>query len=340
MRSQLHAAGFTRTPPIVAGFRWESPIGRRQTPAWIGVVEAFVQNDGELWDEAVDAARDYLSRVERRRPRPVIAQSLLPGRAEGATGAEDPVLGPYLRNVQRLGQCAAEMHKALGSMTAGREFAPEAFTPFSRRSAYQHMRRLTMSVLDALRTQSNVLDQELRGTALSAVARREELLAVYRPLLDRALGGLRIRCHGNFHLGQVLRVGDDLAIIDFDGEPGRPLYERRLKRSPLQDVATMVRSFHYAAHAAVAPNRRRRKVHDIAIMRSWQVRAGSAFVDAYTAQLRDTPLLPEDPRDRDLLLNAYVVERAVYEIGFELNRASEWVRAPLLDLPLLLQPPR
>jgi maltose alpha-D-glucosyltransferase/alpha-amylase len=339
MRSQLHAAGFARTPPIVAGFRWESRTGR-QTPAWIGVVEAFVQNDGELWDEAVDAARDYLSRVERRRQRPVIAQSLLPGRAAGAAGAEDSVLGPYLRNVQRLGQCAAEMHKALGSMTGGREFAPEAFTPFSRRSAYQRMRRLTVSVLEALRTQTTALDQELRGIALSAVARREELLAVYRPLLDRALGGLRIRCHGNFHLGQVLRVGDDLAIIDFDGEPGRPLYERRLKRSPLQDVATMVRSFHYAAHAAVARNRRRRKAHDMAIMRSWQVRAGSAFVDAYTAELRETPLLPEDPRDWDLLLTAYVVERAVYEIGFELNRASEWVRAPLLDLPLLLQPPR
>ena len=346
MRARLDEAGFAHVPSIVAAFRWDTPEQPRGSTTWIGILQQFTRNDGEAWDEAVSAARAYLTAGLRRRQHPPAPRSLvpapsgedLPAESGGDEAGTCPVLGPYLRTVGRIGECTAGLHRALGSATSDPAFAPEAFSPFSRRSAYQRMRRMAVTALDALQTRGPALDPGLRELAQALALRRADLLAVFRPLLDRPVTALRIRCHGNFHLGQVLRAGDDLVIIDFNGEPGRPLYERRLKHSTLHDVAIMVRSFHYAAHVALArlPHARREDPTALALARAWQARAGTAFVEAYTASMRDSPLLPGDAEERRILLHANLVERAAYEIGFELSRGSAWVRAPLLDLPLLL----
>lgn len=130
----------------------------------------------------------------------------------------------------------------------------------------------------------------------------------------------------------------DVVLIDFEGEPGRPLYERRLKRSPLQDVATMVRSFHYAAHAALTGDRGRRSGQEgiSPWLRHWQRRTAGLFVSTYIDAVRGTGLLPAKVADAEMLLHAHLLERAYYELGFELNHRSAWVMATLLDIPALL----
>ena len=131
-------------------------------------------------------------------------------------------------------------------------------------------------------------------------------------------------------------------IIDFDGEPGRPLFERRLKRSPLHDVASMVRSFHYAAHAALAAVHARSNTRGeeeavrLRRMAAWQLHVGAVFIDAYSRAAGDSGLLPAEPDEARLLFRTYLVERAFYELGFELNQRRNWIAAPLIDLPLLL----
>jgi maltose alpha-D-glucosyltransferase/alpha-amylase len=204
------------------------------------------------------------------------------------------------------------------------------------------MRTLAVSVLDTLRRRLDELDPALHPLASAVLERREAALSLFHELLDRPDASPRIRCHGNLHLGQVLHAGGDLVILDFDGEPGRPLYERRLKRSPLHDVATMVRSFHYAAHGALyqlneSPGWTPSSTTP-AWIASWQLHMSAVFIDAYTRSVDGTKLLPSDPDEARLLFRTYLVERAFYELGFELNHRRNWIAAPLADLPLLLAP--
>jgi len=198
-----------------------------------------------------------------------------------------------------------------------------------------------------MRTQAVQAMQLLRrrakdnAEAQELVARDAEIQQRFRGLLEGKIGGQRIRAHGDYHLGQVLYTGNDFAIIDFEGEPSRPLSERRIKRSALRDVAGMLRSFHYAPYAVIfgqVPGVVLR-AEDSAILeagaRFWQRWVSAAFLRAYFAEAGTAAFLPPTPREQQVLLEAYVMEKALYEIGYELNNRPEWVRIPLrgvLDL--------
>ena len=154
---------------------------------------------------------------------------------------------------------------------------------------------------------------------------------------QRPITALRIRTHGDYHLGQVLYTGDDFVITDFEGEPARPLRERQRKHSPLKDVAGMLRSFHYAAYAGLfnqADQGRAlalRGAHRLRALGPGVVPSGSrlAFLHTYLAYAGPASLLPPTREERQVLLDAYLLEKAVYELGYELNNRPDWVRIPL-----------
>jgi maltose alpha-D-glucosyltransferase/alpha-amylase len=156
-----------------------------------------------------------------------------------------------------------------------------------------------------------------------------------RELIDSKISGSRIRVHGDYHLGQVLHTGSDFVIIDFEGEPARPLSERRIKRSALRDVAGMLRSFHYAPYAVVhgaAPGSYIR-AEDLAQLeagaRFWHRWVGAAYLRAYLAESARGNHLPKSNEEIEVLLRAYLLEKALYEISYELNNRPDWVRIPL-----------
>jgi maltose alpha-D-glucosyltransferase/alpha-amylase len=160
--------------------------------------------------------------------------------------------------------------------------------------------------------------------------------------VNRPLSSTRIRTHGDYHLGQVLYTGSDFMITDFEGEPARSLSERRLRRSPLRDVAAMLRSFSYAVQSALKDRRDRglpeeshERAHDWG--RFWQVWVGSIFLGAYVDETRRAGLLPANPEEVELLLGVYMLEKAVYELGYELNNRPDWLHVPLQGILELLQ---
>src|SRR5204862_7931890 len=187
-------------------------------------------------------------------------------------GAEVPPLAhemfaPYLDAARLLGRRTAELHAALASSPDDPVFAPEAFTDFYQRGMYQSMRTLTSQVFRLLRNRTEEIPQSVQIIDLE-----EEVLARFRRVVEQRIGSVRIRTHGDFHLGQVLYTGRDFVIIDFEGEPARPLSERRLKRSPLRDVAGMIRSYDYAAFTAMRATQRSETgvSEDLAVMAdSW-----------------------------------------------------------------------
>jgi maltose alpha-D-glucosyltransferase/alpha-amylase len=170
----------------------------------------------------------------------------------------------------------------------------------------------------------------------------EEVLRRFRGLLNRTLGSQRIRPHGDYHLGQVLFTGNDFVIIDFEGEPARALSERRLKRSPLRDVAGMLRSFSYAVHSALIEAEQSGLVEASRIRarewgRFWQAWVSSIFLGSYLQEARRLGFFAASEEETTLLLDIYMLEKAVYEVAYELNNRPDWLEVPLHGILELLQ---
>jgi trehalose synthase-fused probable maltokinase len=170
------------------------------------------------------------------------------------------------------------------------------------------------------------------------LAQESRVLALFQTLLDIEQGGQRIRCHGDYHLGQVLWTGSDYIVTDFEGEPARPLHERRLKHSPLYDVAGMLRSFDYASWTALANRQARETRHQLESWTTyWSRWVRARFLGEYVSHVRDAPFWPNSSKDATRLLTVYQLEKAVYELAYELNNRPEWVAIPLKGINEILR---
>jgi maltose alpha-D-glucosyltransferase/alpha-amylase len=246
------------------------------------------------------------------------------------------LIAGYMADAETLGRRTAQMHLALASRDDVAGFKPEPITPHYQRSMYQHIRTQAVQTLQLARRRAKGVPE-----AEELLAREAEIQKRIRSILDRKIGGLRIRTHGDYHLGQVLYTGNDFVIIDFEGEPSRPLSERRIKRSALRDVAGMLRSFQYAPYAVIlgqSPSSVIR-AEDVPALESggkfWQRWVSAAFLRAYLTESKGAAHLPSTREELRVLLDAHLLEKALYEVAYELNNRPEWVRIPLrgvLDL--------
>ena len=164
----------------------------------------------------------------------------------------------------------------------------------------------------------------------------------FQDLTGRRITGMRVRCHGDYHLGQVLYTGSDFVIIDFEGEPARRLGERRIKRSPLRDVAGMIRSFHYAAFAALRGQASTiLRPEDLPVLeewaRFWYHWISATFLKSYLEFMADIPILPQSREGVKVILDAYLLDKAMYEVNYELNNRPDWVGLPLQGILQMLE---
>lgn len=179
----------------------------------------------------------------------------------------------------------------------------------------------------------------MQATADRLTAARDTILKRINSLKPVDLQSLKTRYHGDYHLGQVLVAKNDFIIIDFEGEPARTLEERRSKHSPLKDVAGMLRSFNYAGHAALtfATNDRPADLPSLEpFVRDWEQRTVEAFLSGYTEALADCPVYPADPANARALIDLFLLEKAFYELRYELDNRPDWVKVPLNGLAELL----
>jgi maltose alpha-D-glucosyltransferase/alpha-amylase len=236
------------------------------------------------------------------------------------------------------------MHLALATAPGDdADFGPEEFTGLYQRSLYQSMRNLNGRVFRTARERLRHLPATAAEEVRRVAAREGEILKTFEVLLDLEIHATRIRCHGDFHLGQVLYTGKDFVIIDFEGEPTRSLSERRRKRSPLQDVAGMIRSFDYVAHGVLGRDAGGAfaEREDVRVVepwtRFWFTWMSSAFLRAYLRAAGEASFVPATVRDREALLTVFLLEKGVYELGYELNNRPDWVRIPVRGILELLR---
>ncbi|MDQ6773606.1 MAG: maltose alpha-D-glucosyltransferase [Candidatus Dormibacteraeota bacterium] len=291
----LTEAGFPNVAQVAGAvlYRWS-----RDQTATLGMLQAYVPNQGDGWRHALDLlSSGDPALVERYRPM-----------------------------AELLGRRTAEMHVALASDPLNQAFAPEPTTMLSRRSAYQSVRSLAVQVLIQLRHQLPRLDEGSAATARVVLGSEADLHRRLRRVLQSRTPTCRIRVHGDYHLGQTLFTGGDFVIVDFEGEPARPLPERLLKRWAMRDVAGMLRSYAYAAEAAAVP-----------MGREWQRAATESFLRGYRDAAGDAVFRPATVEEEDVLLDTMLMEKVLYELRYELDNRPEWVGIPLRGLCDILE---
>ncbi|HSJ24782.1 MAG TPA: maltose alpha-D-glucosyltransferase [Longimicrobiales bacterium] len=335
--------GYDSTPQVLGSLDYRAGDGPSRT---LAVVQEFVSNEGDAWELTLDAVGEFYERAATFTDDATAVdagtRALLRMAEEGPDEAARALVGPYLEEARLLGLRTGEMHVVLASDADDPAFAPEEFTLFYQRSLYQSMRNLAGRVLQQLEGRIEVLPDAAQELARELLTQESAVLDRFRTIVDEKINASRIRCHGDLHLGQVLFTGNDFYITDFEGEPIRPLSERRLKRSPLRDVAGMLRSFHYAAHAALMEQEERSHLLEGDRLelerwaRRWYTHASAAFLNGYLDVMQSSRVLPRDRGELARMLDAYLLEKAVYELGYELGNRPAWAAIPLHGILQLL----
>lgn len=330
--------------PAVAG--WLEYVANNGQDATLGILQEFVPNQGDAWRFTLNSLSEFWQRASGRLAElsTMIPRSLFPltMSAEPAPGIARELSGPFLDAAALLAQRTAQLHLALASEPAVAAFAPEPYTPQFQASLYQSLREKLQNSFALLRTHFADMLGDTRADAERVLAAENEVLRSFELALTQPIAAMRTRIHGDYHLGQVLYTGSDFVIIDFEGEPARPMSERSVRLSPLQDVAGMLRSFHYAAFASVFTTSGAAEAHSestrqrLSVAQTWYSWVAAHFTHAYLSQAGGASFIPADQEQLANLLRLHLLEKAVYELSYELNNRPDWVRIPLAGILSLL----
>ena len=336
-------AGFTHIAPFAGLIELTPPDS---SPVTIGLLQSFIKHINDGWTYSLKRAGYCLAHPPSGKsentthpptlPRPGVSDNLPSPLIRNWIGEE------YLAEIELLGRRTAQLHQALSSKSEIPAFAPE---PYSLTDREEHLRSslsLLKNTLLLLEKSENRLPPEVRAEARQLREKSSAFIDRLHQITDLSSSGMKIRIHGDYHLGQILRTGDDFTIIDFEGEPARSIIERRRKRSPLIDVAGMIRSFHYAAYGAiflgVDPDPERINILP-PLAEDWYQTVSDTFLRSYLGEMSrgEVDLLPDNPEDLELLLEFFILEKTIYELNYELNNRPEWVIIPLRGI---ISPPQ
>ena len=341
----LTAEGFANAPQLAGQIDYRNSISDQVTAA---ILQSYVANQANGWNYTLDNLSLFLERAMTSQDDPRLAQvkrgQPLELEHEQTPAVVGELVGSFDDMSRLLGQRSGELHVALARNQDDPAFTPEPFTDFYRQGLYHGMVGHATRCFTYLRSRLRQLDDDTRRDAEQLLSREEELRGRLKPLRDTRLPTIRTRIHGDFHLGQVLFTGKDFVFIDFEGDPRRSIGERRIKYSPLRDVAGMLRSFHYAAHAALYG-----KVPGIVPQKDsaaqlhvwagfWYRWVGAAYLHGYLTTPGVSLLLNVSGEQLRILLDAYLLERGLIEILSDLQNRPEWARIPIVGILEILGP--
>ena len=339
----LNDRSFPHCPTVAGGLEYISAAGTVYT---LGVVHAFFPSASTAWDFALDALGRYYDRVITW-----VAQG-----QSAAVPLTEPVqllqpdfpaevaetIGTFLESARLLGVRTAELHRVLASDPADKNFAPEPSTPHHRRGVFQSMRNHAAQALRLLRRQWSALPPETQHLAQRVVDLEPAIIQNFRALCDQRLPASCFRLHGDCRLGQVLWTGKDFVFIDFEGDSSVAISQRRLKHSPLRDVATMLRSFHYAAAVGLEQHVERGSILPENMLRFqswlryWNLWVSVGYLKAYFQAVAGAGILPENEEGLRVMLRAFLLDRALCELAGALREGGEKPEIPLSGILFLL----
>lgn len=333
---------FSHIPQFAGNLEY---CGGDHRSASLGLLVSFVPNQGDAWSYAGSSIDRYFENLlERQKELPKsfsAPQSIFGVKDEDIPDFfVDAAGGLFLEMIKLLGRRTGELHIALSSNKTDPEFKPEAFSKLYQRSVYQSLRSLLKRINSMLKKARSKADEDIREAVDEMLAYEDKILSYFAQINGEKIKAEKIRIHGDYHLGQVLFTGKDFVIIDLEGEPARSLSERRLKYSAFRDVAGMIRSFHYAVYQKYlhySEVRREDSSFIEAWLRPWYTYVSAAFLNAYLSTVDGAGFVPEDPGKLQRVLNIFILEKAVYEVGYEINNRPGWLMIPLAGIRFILE---
>ncbi|HEV2577863.1 MAG TPA: maltose alpha-D-glucosyltransferase [Acidobacteriaceae bacterium] len=318
-------------------------LHRASDYATVAFLQTFARNQGDGWSWTLEELGQYYESVVGCPAPSSVGSPVGFDQADDLPPEAREHAGLYLEAAHLLGRRTAELHLALATPTNDMAFEAEAF---SREELATERERIEQQITTGLALLERTLTSSEHELAPETLQQAQEILARRGSVKERlaelsgdpAQFGQRIRIHGDLHLGQLLRARTDFLFVDFEGEPARSLEERRKKQSPLRDVAGMLRSFSYAAHAALGKHSARRPEHSSTLepwATLWERSVSSEFLRGYRETIDGSPLMPA-PEKAQLFLRALLLEKACYELAYELNNRPTWLHIPLAGVRELL----
>ena len=309
----------------------------------LGILVDFVPNEGNAWEFTQSAIGRYFDQI-------IADKSQLMAEIEdenvdvveliGEQKMKDLIGRFFIEMIELLGQRTAEMHLALASVKSKKEFVPEPFSLLYQKSLYQSFRTLIKRTVNQMKSSKRKLNTEQKELIDDIIKNEELLLTTIKHTLEKKkIHTSKTRIHGDYHLGQVLFVGKDFMIIDFEGEPTRSLTARKLKHCPFKDVAGMLRSFHYAIYMGQLENKWKIP-GDVDFLKpwleAWYEVVEKAFLESYLKTAGNASFIPEEQQEINNLLSVYTIEKAIYEADYEFNNRPDWLHIPLNGLKKIL----
>ncbi len=354
-RFLTEVAHFDRIPPFLGEISLTSSAAGKTT---VAMLQGLIANEGDGWAWFLRQLETFYAAAASA---PNAPQVPAPDFGHSITCPPEisAIAGQTLQAAALLGRRTAEMHLALSRSSGNPAFAPEPASPGDLETDAQQIEAQVRSALETLKAKFPALDDSTAEAAGLLLSKRAELIQRSHAIRDLPAAGQRIRIHGDYHLGQTLRTASDSAdpgapgsdgdfvLLDFEGEPARPLAQRRRKQSPLKDVAGMMRSFSYAAFAGLrqyqdARGHTEQQLDTFGMStwaRAWEKCASSEFLYAYRQTIAENPDLLPSPRETQTLLEGFVLEKSLYELLYELNNRPAWILIPIAGILSLCKLP-
>lgn len=314
---------FPHITPVYGTMEYRTHEGETST---LALLQGYIDNQGDAWSHAIGYAQRFLQRR-------LVSPQTIP-----IAGEMDEALATETLLMSKLGQRTGELHRALSVSTGNAAFDPE---PITEEDLLRWAERLEGELTETLRLlqKANVADDATQLLISRLIDRAQANAPRIKSLLPRPLTAVKTRHHGDYHLGQVLVAQNDVIITDFEGEPARTLDERRAKHTALRDVAGMLRSLSYAAHVALRTVTADRP-EDVKVAepfaQEWEQHAAQTFLSNYVAAVSDCGVYPPEPGAGSALVNVMALEKALYEVRYELNNRPDWLVIPLSGVLRLL----
>lgn len=310
----------------------------------LGMLQVLIENHGDAYSFMLTRINNYIERILSNKEQLEAFElqgSLTEPVAYDELSNELQILlgGTASEQARLIGIRTGEMHLALAAGAGLKDFAPEDFSLHYQRSLFSSMQPVVREIFQNKPESAEAYPDIIKQDLIDLFERKEDILEMLKRIYAKKLDVIKIRIHGNYHLGQVLFTGKDVVITDFGGDPVRSFSDRRLKRSPLRDVAAMIRSFRNVAFEGFLKTTHVEKENINSILpfaRLWAHYMVSFFMKAYLDTVRDSSFIPTDKQDFQMMVETYMLEKALYDLNYELKNRPDWAIIPLRTIKSII----
>ncbi len=308
----------------------------------LGVLNEYVTNVGNAWNYTLDNFRSYLDKIPELKNSNEYNEPIMPFIEQAfceKAPAISKVISPFDLSIKLMGKRIAELHKELSSDSEDEHFCTEQFFDLYRRSIYQNLRTLNVYTQDLVKRNKSKFSPEIREKLDLFLKLVPSIDKKFKQFVKEPISGYRIRIHGDLHLGQILHTGNDFVILDFEGEPLKAMSERKLKRSPLKDVAPMIRSFDYATNAVFLLDKYDSKIVQeyLPWAKRWYHYVSAQFLKGYIEEISNHAISFHKKNEIGMLIEIFLLEKALYEVCYEIEMRPDWIPIPINGIIELLE---